>query len=123
MMKSSTTTTATISALIGTSYSAASNMILQQSNPSSSLSLSSEGEATANLYDDPPSNFSIYLKIIIGSFLVLVILVSIFGNILVCVAISSDRRLRRLGNLFIVSLGKFVFCVCVCQCFSNAINH
>lgn len=53
------------------------------------------------------SSLSIYLKIIIGSFLVLVILVSIFGNVLVCVAISSDRRLRKLGNLFIVSLGMF----------------
>lgn len=59
--------------------------------------------------EQPLSTESIYLKIIIGIFLVLVIMVSIFGNILVCVAIASDRRLRRLGNLFLVSLGKCAF--------------
>lgn len=51
-------------------------------------------------------SLSIYSKILIGSILVLIILVSILGNLLVCVAIASDRRLRRLGNLFLVSLGK-----------------
>lgn len=61
--------------------------------------------------ETPASNLSIYLKIIIGSFLVLVILISIFGNLLVCVAISSDRRLRKLGNLFIVSLAIADLCV------------
>lgn len=58
------------------------------------------------LGDSSTSWQMIYLKIVIGSLLVLVILVSIFGNLLVCVAIASDRRLRRLGNLFIVSLGE-----------------
>ncbi|KAH9426358.1 receptor [Dermatophagoides pteronyssinus] len=54
---------------------------------------------------------SIYLKIIIGIILVIVILISIFGNILICVAIASDRRLRRLGNLFLVSLAIADLCV------------
>ncbi|OTF78727.1 dopamine receptor 1-like protein, partial [Euroglyphus maynei] len=49
--------------------------------------------------------------IIIGIILVIVIFISIFGNILVCVAIASDRRLRRLGNLFLVSLAIADLCV------------
>jgi hypothetical protein len=54
---------------------------------------------------DHSQPFSTYLKIFIGLILVLIILVSILGNIMVCLAISSDRRLRRLGNLFLASLG------------------
>ncbi|KAF7495354.1 Dopamine receptor 1 [Sarcoptes scabiei] len=56
-------------------------------------------------------SLSIYSKILIGSILVLIILVSILGNLLVCVAIASDRRLRRLGNLFLVSLAIADLCV------------
>lgn len=37
-------------------------------------------------------------------FLSLVIFLSIAGNILVCVAIYTDRALRRIGNLFLASL-------------------
>jgi dopamine D1-like receptor len=39
-----------------------------------------------------------------GIFLSLVIFLSIAGNILVCVAIYTDRALRRIGNLFLGSL-------------------
>jgi dopamine D1-like receptor len=39
-----------------------------------------------------------------GIFLSLVIFLSIAGNILVCVAIYTDRALRRIGNLFLASL-------------------
>ncbi|XP_054290885.1 dopamine receptor 1-like isoform X1 [Macrosteles quadrilineatus] len=39
-----------------------------------------------------------------GVFLSLLIFISIFGNILVCVAIYTDRGLRRIGNLFLASL-------------------
>ncbi|KAJ4439349.1 hypothetical protein ANN_07471, partial [Periplaneta americana] len=39
-----------------------------------------------------------------GVFLSLVIFLSIAGNILVCVAIYTDRGLRRIGNLFLASL-------------------
>lgn len=53
-------------------------------------------------YSDP---LSAYIKIAVGLVLVLIILISILGNIMVCLAISSDRRLRRLGNLFLASLG------------------
>lgn len=39
-----------------------------------------------------------------GSFLALLIFLSIAGNILVCVAIYTERSLRRIGNLFLASL-------------------
>ncbi|KAL1138252.1 hypothetical protein AAG570_009941, partial [Ranatra chinensis] len=39
-----------------------------------------------------------------GVFLSLLIFLSIAGNILVCVAIYTDRGLRRIGNLFLASL-------------------
>ncbi len=58
---------------------------------------------TSGANDSQP--FNTYFKIFIGLILVLIILVSILGNIMVCLAISSDRRLRRLGNLFLASLG------------------
>lgn len=64
--------------------------------------------STVTPADPNATNLLIYLKIIIGIFLVFVILVSILGNLLVCVAVSSDRKLRKLGNLFIVSLGKLI---------------
>ncbi|KAF0769058.1 Uncharacterized protein FWK35_00017326 [Aphis craccivora] len=40
----------------------------------------------------------------IGSFLIVVIFLSIAGNVLVCMAIYTDRGLRRIGNLFLASL-------------------
>lgn len=43
-------------------------------------------------------------KILIGLSLSLIIFFAIAGNILVCVAVYSDRHLRKRGNLFIVSL-------------------
>lgn len=39
-----------------------------------------------------------------GVFLSLLIFLSVAGNILVCVAIYTDRGLRRIGNLFLASL-------------------
>jgi dopamine D1-like receptor len=44
------------------------------------------------------------LQYTIGSLLIFIIFLSISGNILVCIAIYTDRRLRKLGNLFLVSL-------------------
>ncbi|XP_053203018.1 dopamine receptor 1-like [Panonychus citri] len=40
----------------------------------------------------------------VNSALVVIILASILGNLLVCIAIYTDRRLRKLSNLFLVSL-------------------
>lgn len=44
------------------------------------------------------------LQYTIGSLLIFIIFLSISGNLLVCIAIYTDRRLRKLGNLFLVSL-------------------
>ncbi|XP_045189650.2 dopamine receptor 1-like [Mercenaria mercenaria] len=43
-------------------------------------------------------------KVVIGTFLCLIIFLSLAGNILVCIAVFTDRRLKRLNNMFIVSL-------------------
>lgn len=43
-------------------------------------------------------------RILIGSFLVILIFLAISGNVLVCIAVFTDRRLKRLNNFFIVSL-------------------
>ncbi|XP_063232237.1 dopamine receptor 1-like [Bacillus rossius redtenbacheri] len=50
---------------------------------------------------DTLTTLSLFL---IGTFLSLIIFLSIAGNILVCVAIYTDRGLRRIGNLFLASL-------------------
>lgn len=42
--------------------------------------------------------------VVIGCILSIIIFLSITGNLLVCVAIYTDRSLRKLGNLFLVSL-------------------
>jgi len=42
------------------------------------------------------------------------IIISIVGNALVCIAVATERSLRRIGNLFIVSLAiadMFVACL------------
>ncbi|XP_015795378.1 dopamine receptor 1 [Tetranychus urticae] len=43
-------------------------------------------------------------KYAVNSTLIIIILASVFGNVLVCIAIYTDRRLRKLSNLFLVSL-------------------
>ncbi|CAG9761019.1 unnamed protein product [Ceutorhynchus assimilis] len=42
--------------------------------------------------------------LLVGVFLSLLIFLSVAGNILVCIAIYTDRGLRRIGNLFLASL-------------------
>jgi dolichol kinase len=44
------------------------------------------------------------LHLFIGSFLAGIIFLSAAGNILVCIAIYTERSLRRIGNLFLASL-------------------
>nr|CAI5844965.1 unnamed protein product [Callosobruchus analis] len=44
------------------------------------------------------------ISFVSGIFLALLIFLSVAGNILVCVAIYTDRGLRRIGNLFLASL-------------------
>ncbi|XP_022645100.1 dopamine receptor 1-like isoform X2 [Varroa jacobsoni] len=45
-----------------------------------------------------------WIRYLVGSVLTAIIFTAISGNVLVCWAICADRRLRKLGNLFIVSL-------------------
>lgn len=43
-------------------------------------------------------------KCLVGIPLAIIIFMALVGNLLVCLAIYTDRRLRKLGNLFLVSL-------------------
>lgn len=40
----------------------------------------------------------------IATFLAAIIMLSAVGNIMVCIAIYTERSLRRIGNLFLASL-------------------
>ncbi|XP_048486409.1 dopamine receptor 1 [Plutella xylostella] len=54
--------------------------------------------------DDDPDAVTLLSILLVGIFLSLLIFLSVAGNILVCVAIYTDRGLRRIGNLFLASL-------------------
>ena len=54
-----------------------------------------------------------------GFFLAVIIFLSITGNILVCIAVYTDRTLRKVGNLFIVSLAiSDLFVACLVMVFA-----
>ncbi|XP_035713372.1 dopamine receptor 1 [Folsomia candida] len=58
--------------------------------------------------------FTTVSLVCIGIFLSFMIMASIVGNALVCIAVATERSLRRIGNLFIVSLAiadMFVACL------------
>lgn len=64
--------------------------------------------------------------IVFMSAMLLLIVVSVVGNTLVCVAIFTDRRLRKLGNAFIVSLAiadLFVSCLVMTFALCNDLLH
>lgn len=66
--------------------------------------LSSRGERAIRArssYRFYPSWFRAHLS---GLLFLILIFLSVAGNILVCVAIYTDRGLRRIGNLFLASL-------------------
>ena len=65
----------------------------------------SNGNSDPNLASSCSGTLTLLLlQYTIGSLLIFIIFLSISGNILVCIAIYTDRRLRKLGNLFLVSL-------------------
>ncbi|XP_044754770.1 dopamine receptor 1 isoform X1 [Coccinella septempunctata] len=67
--------------------------------------------------DDAASMMSI---LIVGVFLAVLIFTSVAGNILVCVAIYTDRGLRRIGNLFLASLAiADLFVACLVMTFAG----
>ncbi|XP_064480645.1 dopamine receptor 1-like [Ornithodoros turicata] len=54
--------------------------------------------------DTATSSWDPSCRYLLGTVMSLIILTAITGNVLVCLAIYTDRRLRKLGNLFLVSL-------------------
>ena len=54
--------------------------------------------------DEDATEDNITHRVLIGTILVLLIFFAIAGNVLICIAVCTDRRLKRLNNLFIVSL-------------------
>ncbi|KAI1303116.1 Dopamine receptor 1 [Halotydeus destructor] len=52
----------------------------------------------------PETLVDIVLTYSVGSLLIFIIFMSISGNLLVCMAIYTDRRLRKLSNVFLASL-------------------
>ena len=52
----------------------------------------------------PGDDEDIARKVVIGTLLSLMIFLAVSGNTLVCIAVFTDRKLKRLNNLFIVSL-------------------
>ena len=50
------------------------------------------------------SSIGLVTQIFVGIFLSIIIILAVSGNILVCVAVLTDRNLRKIGNLYIVSL-------------------
>ncbi|XP_036829599.1 D(2) dopamine receptor A [Oncorhynchus mykiss] len=84
------------------SYSLSSPTPSLTSNPFSSFSLSTSSSSPSNcssspLLSSPPYNFYAVL-------LVLLIFCVVFGNVLVCVAVSRERALQTTTNYLIVSL-------------------
>ncbi|XP_061723174.1 dopamine receptor 1 [Cydia fagiglandana] len=53
---------------------------------------------------EDPDAVTLLSVLLVGIFLSLLIFLSVAGNILVCIAIYTDRGLRRIGNLFLASL-------------------
>lgn len=70
---------------------------LEPRNESFSV-IASEGD------NDFDGSMDLTTKCLVGIPLVTIIFLAITGNLLVCLAIYTDRRLRKLGNLFLVSL-------------------
>ncbi|KAI0242334.1 Histamine H2 receptor [Lamellibrachia satsuma] len=76
---------------------------------------------TALLDSDPPDR-SLSSIIVIGVVLGIIILVTIFGNLLVCVTVLTDRRMHTPTNLFILSLASTDLCVGLCVLPFSAVN-
>lgn len=60
--------------------------------------------STNDTVADPADGHSLAESIMIGTVLTLFIIIAIVGNILVCIAVFTDRHLRRNSNFFLVSL-------------------
>lgn len=72
--------------------------------PPSGFQNESLSSTTPNSPEEFDESWDIASKCLIGIPLAIIIFMSLTGNLLVCLAIYTDRRLRKLGNLFLVSL-------------------
>ncbi|KAG8316304.1 5-hydroxytryptamine receptor 1 isoform X2 [Homalodisca vitripennis] len=91
-----------------TEFSFANNSTDFQINLSETLAPSS-----SNWFPGPSSPYTPFKALIIGFVLSCVILVTIIGNILVCVAVCLVRKLRRPCNYLLVSLAVSDLCVAI----------
>uniref|UniRef100_A0A336MPZ7 CSON002964 protein n=2 Tax=Culicoides sonorensis TaxID=179676 RepID=A0A336MPZ7_CULSO len=71
---------------------------------SSWYEIDDEELATDQTDDEVPDAISFMSMVFIGVLLFVLVFLSIAGNILVCLAIYTERSLRRIGNLFLASL-------------------
>lgn len=78
---------------------------LSSDSPNYTIINLSNGSGNNGTYDNEPhSGYNLAESIIIGTILSLFIILAVAGNILVCVAVFTDRRLKHLNNLLLVSL-------------------
>uniref|UniRef100_A0A8C6X847 Histamine receptor H2 n=1 Tax=Naja naja TaxID=35670 RepID=A0A8C6X847_NAJNA len=62
------------------------------------------GEASMNCTNVTDGSLCLLQKVLIGAVLTVLIVVTVCGNVMVCLAVYLSRRLRSLTNCFIVSL-------------------
>ncbi|XP_013799071.2 histamine H2 receptor [Apteryx mantelli] len=60
--------------------------------------------APCNNLTSPPEAMGFHLQVLVGSFLAILTVFTFCGNVIVCLAVIFDRRLRSLTNCIIVSL-------------------
>ncbi|XP_016961471.1 dopamine receptor 1 isoform X2 [Drosophila biarmipes] len=63
-----------------------------------------DGTTLTSFYNESSWTNASEMDTIVGIFLSVLIFLSVAGNILVCLAIYTERSLRRIGNLFLASL-------------------
>ncbi|XP_069507543.1 histamine H2 receptor [Ambystoma mexicanum] len=66
--------------------------------------LECESMADSHNHTDIPCWRPVLYNVLVGMLLVLIIIITICGNVVVCLAVRFDRKLRSLTNCFIVSL-------------------
>lgn len=71
--------------------------------------------------DEQDTALDLAASLLVGIFLAVIIFLSVAGNLLVCIAVYTDRTLRKVGNLFIVSLAiSDLFVACLVMVFAVA---
>lgn len=89
------------------SKSTFSGMFISVSKPALTTAITTTVNVTTNASENTDGEElmdNMTNRIVIGTFLCLIIFLSLAGNVLVCIAVFTDRRLKKLNNMFIVSL-------------------